>query len=637
MKKKLLPCLLLAFALIFSAFGLIACDSDSQNNATDKEIYAIYTTYVAYAEGKGDTALSYEEWLISIKGENGLNGENGKSAYEIWLSNGYTGTQGDFLNWLKGEKGTDGINGVDGKDGTNGEDGKSAYEIWLDNGNTGTQADFLTWLKGQDGTNGTDGINGVDGKDGTNGENGKSAYEIWLDNGNTGTEEDFLNWLKGEKGTDGINGTNGIDGKDGINGVDGKDGTDGTNGTDGVTPRLRINPSTNMWEVSYDDGETYTSLNVKATGEKGADGKDGINGVDGKDVTNGTNGTDGINGVDGKDGTNGENGKSAYEIWLDNGNTGTEEDFLNWLKGEKGADGKDGINGVDGKDGTNGIDGKDGKDGKDGANGKSAYEIWLDSGYTGTEEDFLNWIKGDKENPLELDLYPLPDGTYSVAVGNARCLKEIVIPSTYNNKPVTRIDKNGFLIDHYELPLESVIIPDSVTSIGDSAFFQCSSLTSVTIGDSVTSIGGYAFSGCSSLTNINVSENNACYKSIDGNLYSKDGKTLIQYAIGKTATEFIIPDSVTSIGCEAFAGCSSLQSVTIGNSVTSIENYAFPDCSSLSKVYYKSSETEWNAISFNSGNSYLEYATIYYYSATTPSAAGNYWHYDTDGKTPIAW
>ena len=124
-----------------------------------------------------------------------------------------------------------------------------------------------------------------------------------------------------------------------------------------------------------------------------------------------------------------------------------------------------------------------------------------------------------------------------------------------------------------------------VTSIGDQAFYRCTSLTSVTIGDSVKSIGYEAvFAACSSLTSIVVDKDNTAYQSINGNLYSKDGKTLIAYAVGKTDKSFTILDSVTSIGNSAFWYCISLTSVTIGDSVKSIGDYAFRKCTSLTSV-----------------------------------------------------
>ena len=123
-----------------------------------------------------------------------------------------------------------------------------------------------------------------------------------------------------------------------------------------------------------------------------------------------------------------------------------------------------------------------------------------------------------------------------------------------------------------------------VTEIGHHAFAYCFGLTSVAIPDSVTSIGERAFYDCSSLTSITVSADNGYYKSIDGNLYTKDGKTLIQYAIGKTETAFTIPNGVESIGDYAFWDCTSLRDVTITDSVTSIGNYAFSWCTGLTSV-----------------------------------------------------
>lgn len=96
-------------------------------------------------------------------------------------------------------------------------------------------------------------------------------------------------------------------------------------------------------------------------------------------------------------GSQGKDGLSAYEIWLNDGHSGSESDFLNWLKGKDGytpVKGVDYFDGVDGKDGENG---KDGAPGRDGVDGKSAYEIWLDTGHSGSEDDFLQWLKGDTE------------------------------------------------------------------------------------------------------------------------------------------------------------------------------------------------------------------------------------------------
>jgi hypothetical protein len=156
------------------------------------------------------------------------------------------------------------------------------------------------------------------------------------------------------------------------------------------------------------------------------------------------------------------------------------------------------------------------------------------------------------------------------------------------------------------------------------------------IGDSVTSIGDGAFEYCTSLTSITVDLDNAAYKSIDGNLYTKDGKTLIQYAIGKTDTSFEIPDSVTSIGDDAFSSCDSLTSVVIGDSVTSIGDDAFWICRSLTSVYYKGNADNWNKVSIGSYNDELTDATLYYYSKSAPTASGNYWHYDANGKV-VVW
>ena len=121
-------------------------------------------------------------------------------------------------------------------------------------------------------------------------------------------------------------------------------------------------------------------------------------------------------------------------------------------------------------------------------------------------------------------------------------------------------------------------IPDSVTEIGDGAFWYCTSLTSVTIPDSVTTIGYGAFVGCSSLT-----EFKGKFSSDYGRCLIIDG-TLNSFAPARV-TEYTIPDSVTAIGGSAFYGCSNLTRITIPDSVTAIGADAFSGCSSLESVY----------------------------------------------------
>lgn len=183
-------------------------------------------------------------------------------------------------------------------------------------------------------------------------------------------------------------------------------------------------------------------------------------------------------------------------------------------------------------------------------------------------------------------------------------LTSVVIPNS-----VESIGMQAFLGC---MSLTSVVIPDGVTSIGGGAFNYCDNLTSVVIGKGVTSINRTTFTDCNSLTSITVDENNTTYQSIDGNLYTKDGKELIQYAIGKTETQFIIPNGVTKIGNEAFRDCDNLISLVIPISVTQIGGSVMYKCDNFTRVYYKGTEAQWSAITIYLGNEKLTNATIYY-------------------------
>ncbi len=182
--------------------------------------------------------------------------------------------------------------------------------------------------------------------------------------------------------------------------------------------------------------------------------------------------------------------------------------------------------------------------------------------------------------------------------------------------------------------LISINIPNSVTSIGSSAFYYCSGLTSVSIPYSVTSIGNCAFSGCSKISSITVDCNNHFFDSRDNcnAIIETSTNTLVcgcnntkipnsVTSIGDSAfidcnfTEITIPNSVTSIGSSAFYCCSDLTSVSIPNSVTSIGDNAFYYCPKLFKIY-----VEWNQpIQINSNVFHaidLSKATLYVPSGT---------------------
>ena len=144
--------------------------------------------------------------------------------------------------------------------------------------------------------------------------------------------------------------------------------------------------------------------------------------------------------------------------------------------------------------------------------------------------------------------------------------------------------------------LTDIVIPDSVTTIDYNAFNECTSLKRVTIGNSVTSISEYAFERCSSLTSIAVSPANPYYDSRNNcnAIIESASNTLI---VGSKNT--IIPDSVTSIGGNAFWNRTSLTGIVIPDSVTSIGWYAFEDCTSLTNVTIGNSVTEIGICAFS--------------------------------------
>ena len=174
--------------------------------------------------------------------------------------------------------------------------------------------------------------------------------------------------------------------------------------------------------------------------------------------------------------------------------------------------------------------------------------------------------------PSPLTDFEIEDGVLKNYIGNA---EQVVIPNS-----VTSIGDGAFSgCDS----LAEIVIPNSVTSIGNGAFYYCGSLAEIVIPNSVTSIGDSAFSGCKSLVDIVIPNS---VTSI-GEWVFYDCKSLV---------DIVIPNSVTSIGNWAFWGCGSLVEIVIPNSVTSIGDYAFAWCNSLT-IYCEAKyepDGDWN-------------------------------------------
>ncbi len=208
-----------------------------------------------------------------------------------------------------------------------------------------------------------------------------------------------------------------------------------------------------------------------------------------------------------------------------------------------------------------------------------------------------NWRKDSYETPKEFEsadgfLYTVDDGQITI-VDYIGGLSDFTVPSEIESLPVVAIGASAF----ESLDATSIVLPDTITTIQSHVFCFCDNLTSITIPKSVTSINQQAFAfsgiteiyihenvayidesafdGCRNLTYITVEENNQYYKSVDGNLYTKDGSILIQYALGKQESSFVIPDSVQEIGKTAFSYTENLISITIPSSVTRIHADAF--------------------------------------------------------------
>lgn len=198
----------------------------------------------------------------------------------------------------------------------------------------------------------------------------------------------------------------------------------------------------------------------------------------------------------------------------------------------------------------------------------------------------------DPETGLAFTL--LEDGTYSVSCPdiNREALKgDIIIPGTFKNKAVTEVGEYGF---EGCSNIESVTISNGVKKIRNEAFLDCDTLKSVSVPASVISFDieynfTYVFRGCTSLAEILVDDKNTKFCSVGGTLFTKDKTVLLKYPSGKINENYIVPNTVKTIGGAAFNECNNLKTVTMGNNVNTISTFAFQDCLNLETIYLSAS------------------------------------------------
>ena len=489
---------------------------------------------------------------------NGSNGDDGKSAYELAVENGYRGTEEEWLASLKGNTGND---------------GKSAYELAVEKGYQGTEEEWLASLNGSNGNDGDD---------------GKSAYELAVENGYQGTEEEWLASLKGSAGDQ---------------------------GDDGVTPKLEVRDD-GYWYISYDNGQTWNKLGP-ATGDPGEDGDSMFSDIDVSDpdylvLTLAETGASiklpyykdkfDLLFVSGSDRVKemsvycGPGATAEVEYELTNPlNVQVAIECISHSGYEVAVDKSAKKITVSAPDDPAAITDPESEilvfasDDERTVMRKLVVKQVKYIDYRATRQ--LDWEKSSV-NPRfwgEDCKFLDEQSTYDSATGEGRW--------AYTGTVIYITDAafSG------EAGLQEIVIPASVVEVGRNlwnetggggAFQNCTALTSVVFeGDNLSKINLNTFNGCSALSSIELPES---LEKIEYNAFD-DCSAL---------KSIVIPDKVTYIGEGAFNYCTGLQEAYIGDGVTEIAAKAFAECTALKTVVIGKSIQRIGDQAFNTRSSW---------------------------------
>ncbi|MDD5697866.1 MAG: hypothetical protein PHH77_04550 [Victivallaceae bacterium] len=400
-------------------------------------------------------------------------GISGESLYQMWLSAGNTGSEENYLNWLRVHDGSRheftqddldnkvltidallNIVAVADNDGTQWQLPQNAVTYGTDSAMVDISGIMAmkniseitgTWelvLGGGDkGEKGDKGDTGDTGAQGEKGDDGDSAYQVWLDAGNTGTEEDYLNWLRVRDGSrhdftqDNISdNTLSVNTLLNIVAVADNDGVQWqlpqnsvTYGADSATVDLsgimamkNITEIAGTWQLILGNGDKGEKGDTGETGARGEQGEQGIQGPQGIQGETGPQGPRGAQGEQGVQGVQGEKGDKGDKG--DTGDTGARgaqgdtgaqgEQGPQGIQGVQGEQGPQGETGAQGSQGEQGVQGEAGPQGDKGDAGDSAYDLWVAAGNTGTLEDFLQYTEGKRAQGLQITAAELNEYGY---------------------------------------------------------------------------------------------------------------------------------------------------------------------------------------------------------------------------------